>query len=93
MVMQEFLLAGVTVRPVLNEIESEHGCERLPAKFMDVLVALAERPERSQAVSPFTLRLQPFPEEPGSLHSRPSVPVGCLSCAFRRSFPALQLSA
>lgn len=36
--------------------------------YFQELMALAERPERSQAVSPFTLRLQPFPEELLQLH-------------------------
>lgn len=44
--MKEFLLGPARVRPQLNEIEIDGRCERLPPKFIDVLVALAERPDQ-----------------------------------------------
>lgn len=42
--MHDFLLGDITVRPELNEIVSGQVRERLPAKFINVLLVLAERP-------------------------------------------------
>lgn len=41
--MNDFLLNDVVVRPRLNEIQIDGYIEKLPAKFIDVLMVLAER--------------------------------------------------
>lgn len=55
--MQDFTLGDTVVRPSLNTIETGDEVERLPAKVIDVLVALSERPGEVWAKADLFMRV------------------------------------